>query len=434
MFKNYIFLILALSVPFLFDANVFAQQGLFLKSNAALRAGNRLRSVEFMREAVEQNPQYESILTQQLPIISDYSATTAYDDTVSTPIRNKDYVDEIETLLQSSEAMDAVERIVELAKNEKIVILNEAHDMPQHRAFGLILAKALREAGFNYLAIETLALPDDKAGPVEFDFPTLGTGHYSVEPVFADFLRQANELKYQFIAYEISMAQRANRKGDQTDSILTREIAQAENIIEHVLNKDKDARLFMFVGYAHATENWRTVPDGRELGWLAAQIKMKSGIDPLTIDQVGGSYNPKSKQLDPVFKAINTKFDIQKPTVVRTEDDKLLCSDQYHGAVDFSVFHPVQRMVDGRPDWLRMGGYRKPHAVKHADVYQDSPTLVQAFLSNEVEHKQAIPVDQVLVESNDGESVLLLPAGRYTIKASTIDGKLETINEIEVSK
>ena len=416
------------------EVEVLAQQEFFRKSHKALEEGNRLLSVDLFRQAVKEYPQYESMLLQQLPLVSDYQPIIAFEDTVEAPAKNKEYVESIKSQIDSCTSFNAIEKIVELAKNQKIVILNEAHDMPQHRAFGLLLAKALRKAGFDYLAVETFALPWGIAGPVKFKYPTLETGHYSTEPVFGDFLRQANNMGYKMVAYEISMLQRSKKPTDQYDSILTREVTQAENIIKHVLEKDKNARLFMFVGYAHATENWKATPDGRELGWLAAQLKKKTGIDPLTIDQVSGSYNPKSNQIDPVFNVANEKFKIESPIVVTDKDDALVTTDNYHGAIDLSIFHPVQKMKNGRPDWLRMNGYRKEHSIENQMVFQDQATLVQAFLTDEVENKLAIPIDQVLVESVEGKSTLLLPAGTYTLKTSTIDGEIKTIGNIEITE
>ena len=83
------------------------------------------------------------------------------------------------------------------------------------------------------------------------------------------------------------------------------------------------------------------------------------------------------------------------------------------------MFHPVQKMIDGRPDWLRMNGYRKPQVIQNADYFVEDPTLVQAFFATE--RKDALPVDQVLVTGADGQSTLLLPPGEYRIESATRD-------------
>lgn len=402
----------------------------FRESSKALRADNRLLAVEAMRKAVKEQPQFESMLGQYLPLISDYSTHAPFEKTVAAKTRNEDYVKQVKENLGQQTRQDAIQAIIELAQDRQIVILNEAHDSPQHRAFGHQLAKALRESGFEYMAMETLAGNLGRSGPMKFDHPTMATGHYSAEPVFGDFVRQTSNMGYQMIAYEIEPGQRNADPSDQYASIMQRENAQSDNLIKHVIEADKDSRLFVFVGYAHATENWRTLPDGRELGWMAAQIKKKTDIDPLTIDQVGGSYNPKASEVDPVFRLIHKHQPIAQPSVVKQEANGWLTSDGYHGKVDLTVFHPVQKMVDGRPDWLRMQGYRKPHAVKNNELFVRNPTLVQAYL--ESEGSDGLPVDQLLLDSADGDSTFLLPTGKYRIRSQTTDGKSVARGSIEI--
>jgi hypothetical protein len=409
-----------------------AQSEAFRKGSDALKEGNRLLAIEYFRKAVIENPQWESLLYQNLPLISDYTPIHAFESTTLTPIKNAETVEAIKNKIESYEFLDAVSQIVDLAKQRRIVILNEGHDSPQHRAFGHLLARELRTAGFNYLAVETLALVDGNAGIVTFDYPTVETGHYSAEPVFGDFLRQANSMGYKMVSYEINPNNRKAKPEDQYGGIIERETIQAENLIKHVLDKDDDSKLFVYVGYSHATEHWNKLADGRELGWLAAQIQRKTGIDPLTIDQVGGSYNPKSKSIDPVFSIVQKHTGLSSPKVAKLKEGNYLVSDQYTGKVDMTVFHPVQKMIDGRPNWLSMNGYRKPFVIQNADVFVENPTLVQAFVISET--VDAIPVDQLLLDSAQGQSTLLLPPGKYRINASTSDGKNKLIREIEITQ
>ncbi len=55
----------------------------------------------------------------------------------------------------SSKVVD-INSIVENLKNEKLVIINEAHQIPKHRYFAGLLLKELFEKGFRYFGLEAI--------------------------------------------------------------------------------------------------------------------------------------------------------------------------------------------------------------------------------------------------------------------------------------
>ncbi len=241
------------------------------EGQAALEKGHRLKSVRLISEAAEKHPELKDVLYQYLPVISDYSIEIPFAAARQLSPANASYLETLGESAHQLERVKAMEAIVKAVRGRQIVILNEAHDTPAHRAFGMQVAKALANEGFQYLAIETLALPKGRAGLVDLNFPRLATGSYSKEPVFGDFIRQAVQFGYKLVAYEIDAEQ--GKKIDRADSysgVLVREEAQADNIIDAVLKMDPDAKILIFVGYSHATEDWAKLEDGRELGWLAA--------------------------------------------------------------------------------------------------------------------------------------------------------------------
>ncbi|MGO7251900.1 hypothetical protein ACCS63_36815, partial [Rhizobium brockwellii] len=67
-------------------------------------------------------------------------------------------------------------------------------------------------------------------------------------------------------------------------------------------------------------------------------------------------------------------------SVVLFDGDRPVTVGQYAGAVDLQVYHPVTRMVKGRPDWLAAMG-RKPMAIPAGFVPQKGERLVQAFIA-----------------------------------------------------
>lgn len=318
--------------------------------------------------------------------------------------------------LATATATDAIAAIVERAKRTRIVILNEDHAVPRDRAFGLDVARALRPLGFDLLAMETLSNDTDaKASAAKMQalmrdgYPRRATGYYSHDPVFADFIRQSLALGYRPVAYE---ATDFSSGGDSKTRIAAREQAQADYLIERALKAYPQAKLFIYVGWSHATENplHDTLSDV-PTRWLATRLKAQTGIDPLTIDQTllndtgGGSR---------VLHAIVANR-LNGRSAVMMSKGKPLVVGKYAGAIDLQVAHPGTVRINGRPDWLSALG-RTPVAIPATLLPKNGTRLVQAFIASE--DKDAIPVDQVLVSAGESVPKLMLPGApvRYAIQ------------------
>jgi hypothetical protein len=318
--------------------------------------------------------------------------------------------------LATATATDAIAAIVERAKRARVVILNEDHAVPRDRAFGLDVARALRPLGFDVLAVETLHNDADaKASAARMQalirdgYPHRDTGVYLRDPIFADFIRQSLALGYRPVAYE---ATDFSGGGDSDARIATREQAQADYIIGRALRAYPNSKLFIYVGWSHATENPKQDrPSGPPARWMAARLKALTGIDPLTIDQTllndtGGGNR--------VLHAIVADR-LNGRSAVMMSKGKPLVVGNYAGLVDLQIAHPGTVRIDGRPDWLRALG-RTPVVIPAGLLPKTGTRLVQAFIASE--GKDAIPVDQVLVISGQPVPKLMLPAVpvRYAIQ------------------
>ena len=78
-------------------------------------------------------------------------------------------------------------------------------------------------------------------------------------------------------------------------------------------------------------------------------------------------------------------------------------------------FWPRFRVEDGRPDWLVTTLGRKRVAIPEALRAGRGRRLIQAFV--EGEPVSAIPVDQLLLDQPDAPGVLMLPPGKYRLRA-----------------
>ncbi|MBL8892117.1 MAG: hypothetical protein JNL67_19230 [Planctomycetaceae bacterium] len=325
-------------------------------------------------------------------------------------------IEELKAQLDAALPLPALETIVQLAKDRQIVILNEAHHVPRHRAFALELAVRLKELGFDYFAAETFSPMTDvlqKQG-----YPDLTTGFYSNEPVFGDLIRTTLSLGYRPIAYEMMSPPPAN--ADQADRVNHREAEQCNHLVARIFQGNPHAKVFIFVGYSHATEDTRTLADGREVAWMAARLKKATGIDPLTIDQtLDTDFSADIIRPNPWQQRITTSG-IEGPVVFRQSDERYLVQGPYAGKVDLQIIHPLTRLQRGRPAWLLALPGRRAVEIPTEILGAKKRILVQAFVASEP--NDAIPVDQVLVVPGVEPPVLALRKGSYRIVVQDEEG------------
>lgn len=92
-------------------------------------------------------------------------------------------------IVDDASVEDAVQAIVAQARTRRVVLLNEAHNMPMHRAFSQRVARELRMIGYTYLACEAFVAFLD-ATPV-FDKGYVDQrGYYMLDPVFGAWMTE----------------------------------------------------------------------------------------------------------------------------------------------------------------------------------------------------------------------------------------------------
>lgn len=279
------------------------------------------------------------------------------------------------------------------ARQTRIVIINESHERSEHRGFSAQVARALRPLGYNVLALETLSnppadvparyLPSFRVHP-ERGYLADGDGHYLSEAGYGRLGRTAKALGYALFAYEDVREPSPGATWAEQNAI--REDAQATMLAGFVAMHPR-ARLLVHVGYSHAAE----VPQEEGTRWLAARLKQKTGIDPLTISQTTCRGGGATTRL------------------------AVLPAGQPAGSFDLVVDHPGARFVRGRPEWRLAAGDEIvdiPHALRPVHgwrVFEARP-LGEPDLS--------VPMDRVAIRPGE-DTALLLPPGRYALR--TID-------------
>lgn len=306
--------------------------------------------------------------------------------------------------------VDAREYILQRARNEQIVILNEAHHTPIHRVFTSTLLNDLRRLGFRYFGAETLSHLDSLLNGRKY--PVLQSGYYTKEPQYGNLIREALRLGYRLFPYEAATP-------EEFATGKTREIAQAR-YIEKVLKKDPNAKIVLHCGYAHVYDvplksNWEKA--------MAGRLKEFTGIDPLTIDQQQWTELGDRAKEPPLYRLMN----ITKPTVYINETVQVYPATS-DAKTDIQVVHPRTTYQHGRPVWLFRDGDWRPYFLKKEQLTLGFPCLVLAYRAGENIGKakptnQAVPMDVIELKSAADKKALALPPGQYQVVVQSQDGR-----------
>jgi len=366
------------------------------------------------------------------------------------------------------QAVNGVDAIVALARNRRLVMVNEAHHDGHTRELTLLLLPRLRAAGFTYFAAEAIDKRDASLAERGYPITTSGS-EYIHEPLYGDIVREAIRLGYIIVPYE---ADDATPQG--------RESGQARNLYEQVFARDPKAKLFVHAGYAHIDKQRGRIGAVKP---MAMQLSKLSGIDPLSIDQTDiREENPRSEALAyHAFKHALQKFETltqktaRQPLNLNGPGDvparsvidiytrivatfhpagpiALLRIDNHTpwsarpGVYDLNIIFPPANAapsdytqgplwlsVNGerhavlppannghRPDWLALDGQRVAVPVDSESCAKKFPCLVEAHYA--AESADAIAADRYLFLRN-AKNVLYLRPGAYRLRSIGADGQ-----------
>lgn len=275
-------------------------------------------------------------------------------------------------------ARPAVDAIPVLAKNYRVVLFNEAHNIALTRSLTVRLLSRLHDEGFNYFAAETLVQTD--AALASRGYPTENSGFYTDEPVYAEMVRTALKLGYKVVAYEATTDVGG---GD------ARESEQAENLYRQVFKHDPQARLVINAGYEHITKS------GNYLGGasMAQHLYKLIKLPMLSIDQTMMYPHPSADDDHPYYTAVMKELRPQDAIIFVNAAGKPW---SLRANYDVSVFFPPSPLVRGRPTWLTLGNLRRPYEVSADHCHARYPCLVEARYANEGD--DAIPADRLLLD------------------------------------
>ena len=297
---------------------------------------------------------------------------------------------------EGASARPAAEAILDHVGDTQIVVLNEAHDRPLHRAFGATLLQALYDRGFRYFAAETFYPDVTRLDPAIG--PTKKHGFYLLEPMFGDFVRDAARIGYELVPYEY--IPESDRVPD-ADSFQAREKGQAQNLKERIFDKHPDVKVFIFVGYGHAQEIVREQADGSHEGvMMAGHLKIMTGHNPLTIDQTTCVATCPGERHAGANGVIF--FDAEDAPIVRATE-----------GYDLQIVHRRFELNRNREAWL-FDSNRIPTEIPASIRNLAGSMIVEARPIGS--SAKTIASDRIYLRS--GESLpLMLPPGEFELRA-----------------
>jgi hypothetical protein len=303
--------------------------------------------------------------------------------------------------------------ILKKALSEHILMFNEAHHIPMHRAFIMSLLTDLRKEGFKYLALEALSHPDEK------DLNKRGyvlqkTGTYTCEPIYAELINLALALNFKIVAYE----RPSPCSESQKECRIKREKAQAAYLSE-LIQTDSTAKIIVLAGYDHIIEKGT-------FKMMAQYFKENTGIDPLTIDQVDMCEKSKTVFEEPFYKYILSKYAFMEPMLAFNKDSSIVLTSK-KGQVDLQIIFPRTDFKEFKPKWVNILGTKKKFDLTYLKqkLNKKQWVLIQSFILKDFNQDQ-IPCDQIVCNLNVedvAKHYLYLNKGDYILKVTTLNNE-----------
>lgn len=315
---------------------------------------------------------------------------------------------------QQYRPVDAYRYLAERTKNERIVIISEAHHKIQHRVFTRNMLTTLYSNGFRYLGIEALTTTPENTETMLMDaemqsrgYPLHGpvSGTYTREPQMSNMIREAIDMGFKIFGYERAVA------GEERD------VQQAKNILQF-MEDHPDGKVVIHCGWYHAIES--SYPKRENEYYMAHILKQLSGIDPLTIYQDALSERFLDAE-SPYYKAVKS----DNVSVLINSSGSVFNGKPGEDHFDIMVYHPRTKYRKNRPDWL----YHLPdHTfVKVKSELLDKtayPAIVKAYPVGEV--PEAVPMDVIELSGPNDNTYLVLKKGKYRVEMVPRSGETVT--------
>jgi hypothetical protein len=321
-------------------------------------------------------------------------------------------------LCQNSDLPDAVDELCDRLQDnpddpedqdlERLVFLSELQHAPSQTVLARKLLGCLKDAGFQYLALEALAEPAS-ALQARGHVSRSESGPLMREPQHARLVDDALKLGFEIVDYDVSDH---CQTCSYTDEMRDHAEQQATNLVSRTLGVDPEAKVFVLAGPRQSyKEPWGQNPPFTTS--LANRVWTQTQIEPYAIDQV---------EIDlPAMP-----FGTSSPTppsgmYMASGPNNGSCMGQYtprtengRGALDAVMVQVPPRSDSARWDWLHAPAEERRSLTATCGACSSGERLlVQAFPAG-VDSGDRVPTDQALCAAGS-ECQMVLPPGAYQV-------------------
>lgn len=299
--------------------------------------------------------------------------------------------------VKSLSTQNAVDAIVEKSGEHQILMVNEAHHVPQHRVLTYRLLKGFWEQGYRYLALE--ALSENAENKLAKEYVSEKAGFYTVEPVFANLLVHAQQLGFQLVSYDYGSEMQGGTEA--------REKSAVKNLREKIFDNAPDAKVIIHVGYSHINED----------NWLAHYLKESLELDPLTINQTAIAEKSEKKFESETYRWLVENHSFDAPILLMDSERKFWSSapEKY----DVNVIWPRTEYSLNRPDWARLG-----RELMHVDMSwcgESYPCIVEVYRVGEDDE---VPADRIVISTKNEASGIFISPSSSQITVTNTEGEV----------
>lgn len=301
-------------------------------------------------------------------------------------------------------SIDGKLAILNSLNNNQILMINEAHNSPQNRAFIRDLLPDLYKKGFRYLALEAMDPKDSILN--SRGYPIKTSGFYIKEPIFGQEIRLALEIGFTIVPIDFF------KKGMENDTSFIenknedREIYQANNIIE-ILKKDSLSKIIVHSGFDHI---FKTEHNGYKR--MAKYFIEKTKLEVLSVDCTKMREGANLNQENAVYKVAINSFKSETSPFAITKNDSFFVLNELEEKVDFNIFFPRNINNEILQDWTKAPfGVTKKILIPNKFLNSNIEIYKMEEWLNDKQY--AIPVYNLCVEKSQKKINLTLPSGKY---------------------
>jgi|694.fasta_scaffold03919_12 hypothetical protein len=341
-------------------------------------------------------------LGESLSFCGDYSrAISIYDSSYLSYSNNRKINSQFKSTLadtifaNSLQLVNANGYITKLAKNTSIIIIGEAHYIPEHRILTYSLLKSLYNQGYNFLALETI----QDSIFVNNDV-SIRNGVYSNEPTYANMIRYARKIGFRIIPYDCTTC----------NSMTEREEIAAKKIVS-VLESNKNAKIVLHTGFSHGSEV--AIPGVfSPLGYL---LKSKTAIDPLTINQSFVKETILNSYSSYINSFLGKKYSLSEPMIILDSTKTPIDFSERTGVVfDLHVVNPKFENLSDH--FLNNNTDLKRTSITLSESEISNGLIVQLYSKKDGQlietFDKIIPVCQKIISKNKKYN-MISPTGLY---------------------